>query len=568
MKKIHYLMAIAGAAIMMLPACKEKETQEPASPTVQTAAVTDITENGATAGGAVNYSGTLTEFGICWSTEVNPTVANNKVVADAKQNPSSFTVSLTGLTSGTVYYVKAYATTSSETIYGDERNFTTDGQLALTLPFMERFDEATFPPKFWQLIDYDGDGFQWRPYNDSRFLGVISDSYDDDEGALEPYNFLISPKITISGTHPKLEWNIGSADTKYVEENYKVVVSTTRFTEDNCTSNGDVVFEETLDTDAGRTLLNRSVDMSKYAGKDVYIAWVHYDCSDEYALILADIRIGSDENPVPVTAPAMGDLTIGDASPVGTTVFSIITDDGGVNVVKRGFCYGTSANPTIDNDVVEVAADLSNVFNSFDASLDLETGKTYHVRAFAKNAVGVTYSDEQTVVVPNATVWFSEDFSTDPFDRGWTAIDKDGDGYNWNFYDNPPSITSDSYLDDEGDVTPENYLISPAITNIPANAATVTLGFQVAAGANGSDYKEHYKVIISENEITFDNCRDAAVLMNWTELSDANRGKNFTNVVINMSEYAGKTVYIGIVHGDCTGMYYILVRNLKVYTIN
>ena len=568
MKKVYLFMMIAGIASMMLQACKEKDSGPASPPTVQTAAVTNITEDGATAGGAVTYSGTLTEFGVCWNTVANPTIANNKVQAAAGQNPGSFTVDLTGLASGTVYFVKAYATSSEGTVYGDERNFTTEGMLALTLPFMERFDGADFPPKGWTMIDQDGDGYNWYAYS-NRFICAISDTEDDDGNQIFPNNFLISPKITISGTNPTLEWNIGSAASpSYVAEHYKVIVSTTKFTEANCLSNGDVVKEETLEAEASRTLVNRAVDLSKYVGKDVYIAWVHDTQEDMYALFLGDIRIGSTENPVPVTAPVMGDLSVGDVLPGAAAVSSIITNDGGVSVVERGFCYGKNSNPTIANSVLDVVADASDVLTSFTASLDLEASATYYVRAFAKNAVGVTYSDEQKIVVPNATIWFSEDFSTDPFDRGWTNIDKDGDGYSWNWYDNPPSITSDSYLDDEGDVNPENYLISPAITNIPADAPNVTLVFQVAAGANGTDYKEHYKVIISENAITIDNCRNADVLRDWTELTDDNRSKNFTDVSIDMTAYKGKTVYIGLVHGDCTGQYYILVRNLKVFTIN
>jgi len=437
-----------------------------------------------------------------------------------------------------------------------------------SLPFVERFNEATFPPQYWQMIDHDGDGYQWYAYS-NRFIGAMSDSYSDDGDDLTPYNFLISPKIAISGANPKLEWNIGSAASSAVEEHYKVVVSTTEFTEDNCTSIGDVVFEETLGDGTGRTLVNRSVDMNAYAGKDVYIAWVHYDCVGVYALLLTDIRIGSTENPAPVTAPVMGTLPAAEnTSPGLYTVESIISNDGGVSVVKRGFCYSTSHNPTTGNTVVEVAADASNVLSSFSADLDLVLGKTYYVRAFAQNAAGVTYSNEQTVEVPdvtNNTVLLDESFATDPFVRGWTDIDRDGDGYNWNYYDNPPSITSDSYIDD--DLTPENYLISPSFT-IPVSAQSVTLAFQVAAGASGTDYKEHYKVIASENEITFDNCRNADVLQDWTELTDANRAKTFTNVAVDMTAYKGKTVYIGIVHGDCTGQWFILVRNLKVYTVN
>ena len=162
-------------------------------------------------------------------------------------------------------------------------------------------------------------------------------------------------------------------------------------------------------------------------------------------------------------------------------------------------------------------------------------------------------------------VLLDESFASDPFSRGWTEIDRDGDGYNWVWYDNPPCITSDSWLDGDITLTPENYLISPAIA-IPAAAQNVALAFQLAAGASGTDYKEHFKVIISESAITFDNCRNATILQDWTELTDANRGKKFTDISVDMTAYKGKTVYIGIVHGDCTGMYYILLRNLSVYT--
>ena len=160
-------------------------------------------------------------------------------------------------------------------------------------------------------------------------------------------------------------------------------------------------------------------------------------------------------------------------------------------------------------------------------------------------------------------VLLDERFFTDPFDRGWTEIDRDGDGYTWEFFDNPPSITSDSYRGGNA-LFPENYLISPPIS-IPADAQNVTLDFQVADGASG-DWKDQYKVIISENEITYDNCREADVLQDWTELTEANSSKKFTDVSVDLTAYKGKTVYIGIIHGNCTDQYYILIRNLSVYT--
>lgn len=566
MRRNFCFLMIAGLAVLMMQSCK-KDDPVIDLPTVQTATVTEITEDGATTGGTVEYAGTLTEFGICWSTEVNPTVANNKVKAEDGQNPSNFTVKLTGLNSGTVYYVKAYAITSNETIYGDERSFTTEGQLAMTLPFMERFNGADFPPQHWRMIDYDGDGFNWYVYR-GRFIGALSDSWEDDP--LEPYNFLISPKITISGTNPKLEWNIGSAHNVYVEEKYKVVVSTTKFTEENCTTVGDVVFEETLGDETGRTLVNRSVNLSEYAGKDVYIAWVHYDCIDLYALVLADIRIGSAENPVSVTAPVMGSLTIGDIIPGSVGVSAIITSDGGVNVIKRGFCYSKSPNPTIDSDVVEIAAVSSNVLATYSADLTLESSSTYYVRAFAINALGITYSNEQTVVVPNIvkTVLFFEDFDENPFTAAgsqWVLIDKDGDGFNWVYFADDEDQCARSYSYDsasEEALTPENYLVLPPVT-IPENSGTVELSFMVSA-SNANYYEESYEVLLSLVPVTIDNCRDAEVIKPLETLTKSEAGWIFTSRRVDITEFAGNTVYIIFVHKECSDELSFLLDNIEV----
>ena len=167
----------------------------------------------------------------------------------------------------------------------------------------------------------------------------------------------------------------------------------------------------------------------------------------------------------------------------------------------------------------------------------------------------------RVVTAIDKTVLIEESFATDPFNRGWTEIDRDGDGYTWETYN--LSITSDSYRSSSA-LLPENYLISPSIT-IPSEAQNVNLSFFVASGAS-SDYREQFKVIVSEEQITYDNCRNVEVLQDWTELTDANAGNKFTEVSIDMTAYKGKTVYIGILHGNCTDQYYILIRNFSVYT--
>ncbi|MFC2157746.1 SBBP repeat-containing protein [Acidobacteriota bacterium] len=95
------------------------------APTVTTAAVSNITTTSASSGGNVTSSGgtPVTSRGVCWSTSVNPTTADSKT-SDGT-GTGTFTSSITGLSPGITYYVRAYATNSGGTSYGNEVSFTT-----------------------------------------------------------------------------------------------------------------------------------------------------------------------------------------------------------------------------------------------------------------------------------------------------------------------------------------------------------------------------------------------------------------------------------------------------------
>lgn len=94
-------------------------------PTVVTYSVNNITANTANCGGNVTDEGygMVTARGVCWSTSQIPTVSNNYTTNGS--GTGGFSSSLTGLTPGTTYYVRAYATNSAGTAYGEERSFTT-----------------------------------------------------------------------------------------------------------------------------------------------------------------------------------------------------------------------------------------------------------------------------------------------------------------------------------------------------------------------------------------------------------------------------------------------------------
>lgn len=93
-------------------------------PMVATNTITSITTNSATCGGDVTSNGasSVTARGVCWSTSQNPTVSENHTTDGS--GTGSFTSNITGLTTGTTYYVRAYATNSAGTSYGEQRSFT------------------------------------------------------------------------------------------------------------------------------------------------------------------------------------------------------------------------------------------------------------------------------------------------------------------------------------------------------------------------------------------------------------------------------------------------------------
>jgi uncharacterized protein (TIGR02145 family) len=96
-------------------------------PTVTTTEATDITNNSAVSGGNVTSNGgaEVTARGVCWNISPNPTLTNASTTNGT--GTGVYTSNITGLSSGTTYHVRAYATNSIGTAYGEDKSFTTEG---------------------------------------------------------------------------------------------------------------------------------------------------------------------------------------------------------------------------------------------------------------------------------------------------------------------------------------------------------------------------------------------------------------------------------------------------------
>lgn len=142
MKKTILIAMISTVfLITLIVSCSSNENTptttppEESLPALTTNSITSVTQTTGTSGGNVTSDGgtTISARGICWATSENPTTANSKTTETG--TTGSFSSNLTELLANTLYYVRAYATNTDGTAYGNQVSFTT-GTIPATLPIV------------------------------------------------------------------------------------------------------------------------------------------------------------------------------------------------------------------------------------------------------------------------------------------------------------------------------------------------------------------------------------------------------------------------------------------------
>lgn len=150
----------------------------PYVPTIQTDYVENILQTTATCGGEVVSDGWafVTSRGVCWNTEPNPTVANPHT--NDQNGLGHFTSSITGLSPNTVYFVRAYATNSAGTAYGNEYSFRTEVESIWpngTLPGLFSVDEVSKVQFSQGNLQYRATTNTWR-FADTQYEIIGEDN--------------------------------------------------------------------------------------------------------------------------------------------------------------------------------------------------------------------------------------------------------------------------------------------------------------------------------------------------------------------------------------------------------
>lgn len=100
------------------------------------------------------------------------------------------------------------------------------------------------------------------------------------------------------------------------------------------------------------------------------------------------------------TTPTVTTDTIMEYIAGGVVVAGSVTDDGGLDVTERGFCWSTESEPTIDDNKVSCGTGTGRYVKEITG---LDTGRCY-LKAFATNQNGISYGNEFIVEIGSGVI--------------------------------------------------------------------------------------------------------------------------------------------------------------------
>ena len=312
------IKAVTSATVPTLPA----PTVSISGPTVLQVGQSGTFTAVATAGTTVNWS----------LNGATPSTATGNTVSASWSIPGTYAVVAT---------VTNANGTGSDTLYVDVISCSAIN----TFPYTMSFNDSSLSDlACWTNVDNDGDGYSWT--TEMFYNGIASASYINGVGALTPDNWLITPPVQLaSGQNYTLSWHVLAADDSYFAEHYGVYVSTTT----TALSSFTPLQQYTL-ASADETTV--SLDLSSYAGQTVYLAFRHFNCTDQYWLILDSITIVQSSTPatyytltVNSNDATMGTVTGGGSYLAGSTATLVATPNAGYRFT--GWQDGNTDNPRI-----------------------------------------------------------------------------------------------------------------------------------------------------------------------------------------------------------------------------
>jgi hypothetical protein len=397
---------------------------------ISTTIANAITQTTALSGGNITNDGgsTVISRGVCWSnTTSNPTVVNSNITNNGS-GIGSFVSSLTNLSPNTTYYVRAYATNSVGTSYGNIVSFRTVAATPPTGIITTSASSITqTTANTGGSVAGDGGaaitsrGVCWsRTTSNPTIINSSSTNNGSGIGSFSSSLTALSPGTT----YYVRAYATNSVGTSYgnvilfttLSATIPTGVSTSNvFSISQNTANGG----GTVTGDGGSAITSRGVCWSRTTTNPTIINSSSTNNGSGIGSFSSLLTALSPSTTYYVRAYATNSVgtsygnvisftTLSATIPTGVSTTSItsisqnsaisggsVTGDGGSTITSRGFCWSsTNSSPTVLNSSV---INSGSGVGSFSSSLGvLSPNTTYYVRAFATNSVGTAYGNTQS----------------------------------------------------------------------------------------------------------------------------------------------------------------------------
>ena len=391
-------------------------------PTVTTSEATNVTSSSATLGGNIVSDGNaaITERGVCISTSHNPTTANKYPYATTSLG--IYASNFSSMSSGTTFYVRAYAINSQGTAYGNEITFTTIVAISMaTVTTSAVTDLTATSATLGGVVTADGNAtvtergvcFGTTPnpttqnkYQNGSGLGSFNFSFTGMTPNTIYYvrAYAVNSQGTaygneISFTTSALAMSLATVTTASASN----ITASSAVLGGNITSDGNATVTEKgicLSNNHNPTTANKyamgsglGLFSSNFTG--IYPDTTYY--ARAYAINSQGTAYGNEISFRTVSLP-LSLPTVTTAAPTNVTSTAAVlggnvSSDGNAAVTERGVCIDTNPNPTTALKYPSASigtGTFSFGFTGFDPNT------TYYVRAYAKNSQGTAYGGQVT----------------------------------------------------------------------------------------------------------------------------------------------------------------------------
>jgi len=420
-------------------------------------------------------------------------------------------------------------------------------KLSWTLPTMSSsytvgellYDFADTTMSDLTVIDANSDGLNFYPCTYGGYgVGpcLRSNSWQGDQ--LNPDNYAVLPRL-VASENTLLTFVARDSDQPGIApdpEHFGIAVSTT----DNTNPANFTMIQE---WDSQHAYTEYSVDLSAYAGQHIYVAFRHFNTTGAtYYLVIDNILITNIE--AQITRPAKGALVYANGELVAMLNHGETSFTHNVNRYNSEYC-------------IRIIQEGSRTDGTYFALATPQCASA-QLDCIAPDNLAAIYDGDKVTLTWERNI--SIDFGDDP--QGWSFLDADGDGNIFGIYSaggmepdgnvnttgTNASLTSFSYLNGYGALTPDNYAFMPLTKILPG----ARIEFY-AAGFDPNYPAETFGVVVASADGANIN-----MLQQWTT------SHPYSKYSVDLSGYAGENVFVGFRHFSATSAYALCIDNITV----